>query len=321
MKSSTLQSPESIVSPQVSSETGRSNNAGTVPAPVRKSAVRRAVRRMWERLLIALSMPIILSEFFDDETGKDYGVTFFTKLKLVYVMAGNRKKVTTGSHFLEHLLMATAILKVPKSVPGCVVECGTYKGGSATNLSLVCDLCDRKLEIFDSFAGLPAPAQSDKEHVLIGLQTIHTYEEGSWCGTLPEVQQNITAHGKISVCNFNPGFFDQSLPSFQQPCIFVFADVDLRTSLETCIEYLWPRLQNSCCFFTHEAPHIEISALFYDYPWWKEHLNSSAPGLLGAGMGIGLLPESGGYRSDLGFAMKNPAVERFVEDPQTGATS
>jgi O-methyltransferase len=319
MKSSTLQSPELTVSPQTGAEASHSINAATTAAPAHKSPGRRALRRMWERLLIAMSMPIILSEFFDDETGKDYGVSFFTKLKLVYVMAGNRKRVTTGSHFLEHLLMASEILKVPKSVPGCVVECGSYKGGSATNLSLVCDLTGRKLEIFDSFAGLPAPEQSDKEHVLVGLQTIHTYEEGAWCGTLPEVRQNITAHGRISVCNFNPGFFDQSLPSFKQPCVLVFADVDLRSSLETCIEYLWPRLQNSCCFFTHEAPHLEISALFYDYPWWQAHLNSSAPGLLGAGMGVGLLPESGGYRSDLGYAVKNPAVESYVEDPQTGA--
>lgn len=320
MKSPSLHSTETPIAAQSAERTGSADGDSTF-LPRRKSAPRKSLRRMWERLLIAMSMPILLSEFFDHETGKEYGVGFFAKIKLAYVMARNRKRVTTGSHFLEHLLMATQILKVPKSVPGCVVECGSYKGGSAANLSLVCELCDRKLEIFDSFAGLPAPAQSDKGHILVGLQTIHTYEEGAWCGTLPEVQQNIATYGQISICNFNPGFFDQTLPTFNQSCILVFADVDLRTSLETCIEYLWPMLQNGCCFFTHEAPHLEISALFFDDPWWQTHLNCSAPGLLGAGMGVGLLPGSGGYRSDLGFAVKNPAIGSFAEDPQTGVLS
>jgi len=275
-------------------------------------------QRILSRLLIALSTPILLSEFFRDETGKEYGVGLFTKLKLVYLMARNRKRVTTGSHFLEHLLMAIQILKVPKSVPGCVVECGSYKGGSATNLSLVCELCDRKLEIFDSFEGLPAPGEQDKEHMLIGLRRVHTYEQGAWCGTLSEVQRNISTHGRISVCSFNRGFFDQTLPGFNQPCVLVFADVDLTTSLETCIRYLWPLLQNGCYLFTHEAQHLEISSLFFDRPWWRTNLKCDAPGLIGAGTGIGLLPESGGYSSDLGFAIKNPIVETFVEDPQTG---
>jgi O-methyltransferase len=275
-------------------------------------------QRFWNRLLIALNIPILLSELFQDETGKEYGVGFLMKLRLVYVMARNTKRVTTGSHFLEHLLMATQILKVPKSVSGCVVECGSYKGGSATNLSLVCELCDRTLEIFDSFEGLPAPQKEDKEHMLIGLQRVHTYEQGSWCGTLPEVQGNISAHGRISVCNFHRGFFDRTLPNFDQPCILVFADVDLTTSLETCIRYLWPLLRSGCYLFTHEAQHLEISSLFFDRQWWRTNLKCDAPGLIGAGRGVGLLPESGGYSSDLGFTIKNPTVETFVEDPQTG---
>jgi O-methyltransferase len=319
--------------PVSTSELNVAVNATSLPAPADESEMESQAttqrqqrvtgritiaQRLWNRLLIVLNIPILFSELFHDETGKEYGVGLFTKLRLVYSMARNTKRVTTGSHFLEHLLMATQILKVPKSVPGCIVECGSYKGGSATNLSLVCELCDRKLEIFDSFEGLPAPEKEDKEHMLIGLRRVHTYEQGSWCGTLPEVQRNITAHGRIAVCNFHRGFFDQTLPSFDQSCVLVFADVDLTTSLETCIRYLWPLLQRGCYLFTHEAQHLEISSLFFDRPWWRTNLKCDAPGLIGAGRGVGLLPESGGYSSDLGFTIKNPIVETFVEDPQTG---
>ena len=57
--------------------------------------------------------------------------------------------------------MATALLRTPRSKAGCVVECGTYKGGSATNLSLICRITGRKLHIFDSFEGVSAPSKLD----------------------------------------------------------------------------------------------------------------------------------------------------------------
>jgi len=176
----------------------------------------------------------------------------------------------------------------------------------------------RKLQIFDSFDGLPEPGEGDQEHVLLRLQTVHSYKQGAWCGTFSEVQRNIDRYGRLSSCNLNPGYFEDSLPEFKTPCVLVFADVDLTRSLETCLRYLWPLLQDGCCFFTHEAQHAEISSLFFDRTWWHSNLSCSAPGLIGAGTGIGLLPAAGGFKSDLAYTVKNPAVRNFREDPQTG---
>src|SRR5580658_1370194 len=113
--------------------------------------VPRIILGILKRAVVAMSIPILLSDYFRKDTGEEYGVGFWTKLKLAVQMARNRTKVVTGSHYLEHLLMATQILRVPKQIEGCVVECGSFKGGSATNLSLVCALCSRKLEVCDSF--------------------------------------------------------------------------------------------------------------------------------------------------------------------------
>ncbi len=109
-----------------------------------------------------LSLPIILLDYFRSETGAEFGVGLSRKIWLMVRMARNNRRIPTASHFLEHLMMATQILRVPASIEGRVVECGSFKGGSAANLSLVCDLCDRKLEIFDSFAGLPEPVAAIK---------------------------------------------------------------------------------------------------------------------------------------------------------------
>lgn len=278
----------------------------------------RVVLGICRRLAYWFAVPVILTEYFQAQTGREYGIGFFTKVKLALKMRRNYGRITTGSRVIEHLLMATQIMRVPKAVEGCVVECGSFKGGSATNLSLVCALCDRQMEIFDSFAGLPEPTAVDAEHLLVTVRQVHTYAKGAWKGALEEVKGNITRFGDVERCNFNVGYFDESLPKFQnRKVVFAFLDVDLRTSLETCLTYLWPQLQNGCYVFTHEAPHMEIASVFFAEDWWRS-LSSKAPGLVGAGSGLGLLPASGGFRSDLGYTVKNPSLSDFVVNPQTG---
>jgi O-methyltransferase len=275
------------------------------------------IGRLWRKLIIAMSMPIILADFFT--AGAEYGISSLAKVLLVWRMWRNTKTIETASSFIEHLAMATQILKVPKLVEGCVVECGSYKGGSATNLSLICAACDRELEIFDSFRGLPQPSEHDQQHVLISSSALHAYAEGSFCGNLAEVEGNISRYGHPEVCKFNVGYFADTLPHFRRRCVLVFADVDLVDSLRACLEYLWPLVQDSCCFFTHEARHLEISSLFFDQEWWSSHLGSPAPGLIGAGSGLGLLPENGGFGSNLAFTVRSPQIRDFKTEQQTGS--
>ena len=266
-----------------------------------------------------LCVPIFLSDYFHTATGREYGIGFSKKLTLMFKMIRNNHKIVSGSSFLEHLAMATAILRVPKEIKGVVVECGSYKGVSATNLSLVCALCNRSLEIFDSFEGLPEPSGIDQAHTLLASEEIHTYSKGSWCGTMDEVRENISRYGNINVCTFNKGYFHNTLPHFKKECIFVWVDVDLRQSLETCIQYLWPLLQNDCCFFSHEVGHMEIASLFFSERWWKDNLNSTPPGLIGAGTGIGIKILTGPYfNSSLGYTIKNPTKVNYAEVPQLG---
>jgi hypothetical protein len=263
-------------------------------------------------------MPIILSEYFDKKTGEEYEINFFTKIILIYKMKMNNKRIITASNFLEHLIMASKIFNIPKSVEGCVVECGSYKGGSTANLSLVCNLTNRKLEVFDSFAGLPEPKDIDQSHILVNTSEVHTYTGGAFSGSLDEVKNNITKYGNIGVCNFNVGYFDETLWKFDKKCAFIFLDVDLRDSLETCVKFLWQLLHDGSCLFTHEAPHIEISSLFFDKEWWRANLNSVPPGLIGAGNGLGLVPGNNGFESSIGYTVKNPHSVSLTTVPQIG---
>ncbi|HKN23893.1 MAG TPA: TylF/MycF/NovP-related O-methyltransferase [Candidatus Acidoferrum sp.] len=271
--------------------------------------------KLYQALLILLSLPLLLAEYFSGTVGREYGVGFWKKLWIALCMAVNRFRVPTASNFIEHLVMATEMLKVPKSLAGVVVECGCYKGGSTSNLSLVCAAADRRLVVFDSFCGLPEPRSGDADHIVLESHQIHRYAEGYWSGSLVDVRKNVARCGELSVCEFHPGYFEQTLPGFTVPVVFAFVDADLRESVKTCIHYLWPLFEDNCRMYTHEAQHQEVAQLFFDPVLWDAQ---KPPGLVGAGTGLGLIPNVGGFRSGIGYAVKNPSLASFRSSVEDG---
>lgn len=232
--------------------------------------------------------------------------TLLQKLNLLRRLRRNLRAVTSASGLLEQLFIITKLLNL--DVPGAVIECGTYKGASAVNLSLACELADRRLLIYDSFAGLPKPSEGDRTHSTIDGMT-DDYEQGWWCGTLEEVKSNISRYGCIRRCSFVQGYFQDTLPQLKEPVALAFCDVDLADSLRTCLQYLWPRLVEGGFFFTHEAIQREIFSIFNDDEWWHRNLGCEPPGLVGGGSGLGLYPtENGYYGSCLGYTVKSPQV-------------
>jgi hypothetical protein len=176
--------------------------------------------------------------------------------------------------------MARKILETPPEVHGDVIECGTWKGGSATNLSLVCRIFGRKLKVYDSFEGLPEPRPG--EH----LAKIEA--KGAFCGTLDEVRSNIRRHGAIENCEFVKGWFEDTLPELNSPVVLAFLDVDFEASLHTCVRHIWPNLVEQGYIFTDESQMTDYVALFYSEKWWSKYFDRTPPGLIGAGSGLPL---------------------------------
>ena len=273
-------------------------------------------RRAVQSVAVVALLPLYLQEYFRAETGRAYGVDRVAKVKLLARMVRTTRRVQSASNFVSHLFMATKILNLPPDRPGVLVECGCFKGASTANLSIVAKLVGRKLHVFDSFEGLPEPDAEDRSHVVLSQGEVHTYEAGAYAGALDEVRANIAANGEIDVCEFHKGFVEDTLPAFNEPVAFAYVDVDLVSAVRTCIQYLWPLLQDGSYFFTDEAHHLDVAALFFDRAWWREQLGGEAPGLVGAGSGIGIIPDAGGARSSVGYTVKNPAVLGLVERPQ-----
>lgn len=209
-----------------------------------------------------------------------YKLTFFKKLWLGIKMFRNKHRVKTGTSYKSHLAMALKIFETPPSVDGVIVECGTWKGGSAVNLSLVCKMTGRKLLIYDSFEGLPEKEEGDREAV--------NYTAGEYKGTLEEVKENLRKYGAIECCEFVRGWFKDTLPLLNQPVLLAFLDVDYEASLETCIRYIWNHLTDKGYIFIDEYMVLDYCSIFYSERYWKKFFNRIPPGLVGAGIGLSL---------------------------------
>src|ERR1039458_9102478 len=95
------------------------------------------------------------------------------------------------------------------------------------------------MHVFDSFAGLP-PSESDY------------YQAGEFMGSLPEVQRNVSAFGKIEAVTFHPGFFADTLPKSDLQPMCIWMDVDLESSSRDVMTILG-RLPVESCLFSHEC--------------------------------------------------------------------
>jgi O-methyltransferase len=207
-------------------------------------------------------------------------MTLRRKARLAWRMRRTTRKVITGTPWRAHLAMAVKLLEMSPSVEGVVVECGSFQGGSTANLSLVCEIVGRDLIVYDSFEGLPPPAPGDKIANAMGT--------GLFAGSLETVQEHVRRYGAIDVCSFRKGWYSDTIPHHTEPIALCFLDVDYQASLHDCLLSLWPRLQPQGYLFLDDFLSLDLCALFWSERYWKEYFDTSPPGLIGSGSGIGL---------------------------------
>jgi O-methyltransferase len=198
------------------------------------------------------------------------GMTFFQRLRLIQSMYAISEEVSCPHLQSEVLAFMEAILAIPQSVSGCVVEAGCYKGGSTSKFSLAAKAAGRRLVVFDSFAGIPPNDEKTS-----GGKYIH--DPGKWCGTMDEVKSNITTHGDISVVEFVPGLFDDTMPEFSKPVAAAYVDVDLASSTKTCLKYLYPLLIPGGVLYSQDGHLANVVQVYDDDDFWKNEVGFPKP--------------------------------------------
>jgi O-methyltransferase len=246
-----------------------------------RRTARRAKRsatlgRLYERL----SLPVAVFMLFSSRRfHPSYKMTWRKKTALGLRIYRNWRHVRTGVSYKAHLAMAAKLLELSPTLEGAVVECGSWLGGTTTNLSVICDIVGRDLIVYDSFEGLPAPEAADKMKPAV---------KGSFKGSLETVQGNVRNYGVIERCHFRKGWFKDTLPGHSEPIALCFIDVDLKSSMHDCIVNLWPYLAQQGYLFFDEYVHLHNCALFFSERFWREYLDTSPPGLMGTGTGVGV---------------------------------
>jgi O-methyltransferase len=194
---------------------------------------------------------------------------------------------------LQFAIIADHLLDL--DVPGDIVQCGAFKGGSTAKLSVLAELTGRRLLVCDSFEGLPRTEESTQRHVSFGDQPDYIFGAGEYAGSLDEVRANVERAGNASVCTFVKGWFCDTLPALDTRPALVFTDVDYVGSARDCLRWLWPKLADGGLWFTHEAMFLTYVEGVMDAAWWMETLGEPPPVLIGGGAGLSAAAPSIAY--------------------------
>ena len=127
-----------------------------------------------------------------------------------------------------------------RHVPGCVIECGVWRGGMSASLASVLGL-HRRYYLFDSFEGLPPPKEIDGQAANDWSQGKHS----DWFYDNCRAEENTAAEAMALAGVTSPtlvkGWFDQTLPGFTpaEPIALLRLDGDWYDSTMCCLQNLF----------------------------------------------------------------------------------
>jgi O-methyltransferase len=188
-------------------------------------------------------------------------------------------KVECPHSHAEVLSYIRTILALPEKC-GCIVEAGCFKGGSTAKFSLAAGIAGKELVIFDSFQGIPEHSEPHERNIY-GIPV--SFAQGEYCGELDEVRNNVKTYGDINSCRFVEGWFEETLPGFIEPVEAVYIDVDLASSVKTCLKYLFPLLKPGGAFFSHDGHLPLVIEALKDDDFWRDEIGCSKPFMEGLG--------------------------------------
>jgi len=198
------------------------------------------------------------------------------------------ESVPIGTTPTDGLVLAELLINSPGR--GDIIECGAYFGASAAKLSILVGLLGKSLYVCDSFRGLPSSdaSQIRDHHARRSDDWVTDWSAGRYAADRDQVRETITVYGEPDRCHFVEGWFEDTLVPENLPAeaCFVFADVDMAQSAQTCLTRLWPLLSRGGVYASHDVAYIKVLQALMSEEVWSNTLKSFPPILFGAGFGI-----------------------------------
>jgi len=140
---------------------------------------------------------------------------------------------------------------VARGIPGAIVECGVWRGGSmmAAALTLLrLGVTDRELYLYDTFSGMPPPSEVDTTRSGVRAADLLAQEDEDshiWAiASLPDVSAAVLSVGyPEQQIHFVEGLVEETLPAeAPEEIALLRLDTDWYSSTKHELEQLYPRL-------------------------------------------------------------------------------
>lgn len=136
-------------------------------------------------------------------------------------------------------------------IPGSIVECGVWKGGSMMAVAKTLIHCGERRSLFlcDTFDGMPPPSDGDRDFSGVDASTCMAREDKAtspiWAyGPLEEVEANMQSTGyPKELIHYVVGRVEETIPAAAPREIAILRlDTDWYESTRHELEHLYPRL-------------------------------------------------------------------------------
>lgn len=135
------------------------------------------------------------------------------------------------------------------NIPGDFVECGVWRGGAAFLIADIlrqAGVTGRKVWLFDSFEGLPAPEAIDGQAALEYARDTHSPRYRNNCQVSLEDVQDVAARlGLTPHTEFVKGWFEHTLPACRNrvgTIAILRIDADWYSSVKSCLDNLYDQV-------------------------------------------------------------------------------
>lgn len=146
--------------------------------------------------------------------------------------------------YISNLYLAEMSLTNPALKDGCIIECGTWRGGMAAGLAVVCGP-ERNYYFFDSFRGLPPVTSEDGEKARLWQELKNDPRYFNNCTASLEEFKKVIALAEVPADHLHvyEGFFNETFPQVTVPPIAILRlDADWYESTLLCLEKFWDKL-------------------------------------------------------------------------------
>lgn len=127
-----------------------------------------------------------------------------------------------------------------KGLPGCVIECGVWRGGMCAGLASILGR-SRDYYLFDSFEGLPPAREIDGPAALRWQSNKQgsTYHEN--CSAPPDFARRAMTLAGVASFELVQGWFNETMPKkkIEKPIVLLRLDADWYDSTMVCLEHLF----------------------------------------------------------------------------------